>query len=241
MPSERPVEELAALAISLYERGIIRREERAHRIAGLALEPGFFGCLAGLPAELIEEVRQIASKPYAHHEDVINGNALYLPMTEEEWSETRRMERVRAYWSARVLHEHFFPGQPLPRFEPLSLVGAVEDATVVDGSVVIFGVENHFYIRLHPVRCIQPTGGRIVTSVIEERFVKCPGDEERDSFRSRFGRYGLFLNANVRSPSEVPPGTEVWVDRSAASDIPPLSGSKPLLLHRPGPGQPDGS
>ncbi|WP_435016330.1 hypothetical protein TA3x_003895 [Tundrisphaera sp. TA3] len=200
--------------MSLDKRGVFCRGELAYEIAALAPWPGFLECLAGLPADLVEEVREIASKPHAHPEDVINGTALYGPMTEEEFEEMQRRNQLHAYWLMRILHGLFYPERPMPVFEPITRVGIVSESAVVDGSVVLFGVLNSFIIRKHPVRCVPPSGEVIITSALPRTYAK------------ELDRYGVFLDATVRSPAEVPPGTEVWVDRTAASDIPPLTASE---------------
>ena len=145
-------------------------------------------------------------------------------MTQEEFDALQRRGRQYAYWHARVLRLHFFPDLPHPTFEPIRHLGVVEESTVVDGSVVVLGITNHLIIRDHPIRCIPPSGSLIVTSVVESRYVRMPSDEAVELFfRTNHGRAGLFLGSNVRSPSEVPPGTEILVDRSAARAIPPLA------------------
>ena len=95
------------------------------------------------------------------------------------------------------------------------------ESTLIDGSVVLFGVEGSCLIRDHPIHCVLPRGERIVTSVIRRAYVKSAGDESGDLMQRKYGRSGVFLAENVRTPAEVPPGTEVWVDRSAAAAIPP--------------------
>jgi hypothetical protein len=222
MASERPVEELVAHATTLYERGIIRHEEHVGMIGGLATRPGFFECLEGLPPEVVEGLREMAFGAPAHPEDFFDGIGHVSPMTKEEFKTHQRQQRLHSYWARKRLRMHFFPDCPLPPFEPRKRVGVVCDLTVVDGSVALFGVEHSFLIRDHPVHCVPPSGGLIVTSVVRQGFVRGPGDEADDAFRRHYGRHGVFLDAKVRSPSEVPPGTEVWVDRSAASEIPPL-------------------
>jgi hypothetical protein len=222
MASERRVEELVAHVMTLYERGIIRHEERVAMIGGLATRPGFFACLERLPIELVEGLQEMAFGAPAHPEDVFDGIGHVSPMTKEEFKTHQRQQRLHSYWVRRLLRMHFFPDRPLPPFEPRKRVGVVCDSTVVDGSVVLFGVEHSFLIRDHPVHCVPPSGGLIVTSVIRQGLVRGPGDEAGDAFRRHYGRHGAFLQANVSSPSEVPPGTAVWVDRSASSEIPPL-------------------
>src|SRR3954468_8538257 len=103
MACERLVEEQVAHAIAIYERGILTRWEVVRKISGYATRPGFFECLEGLPPELVEGLREIASGAPAHPEDAIIGNALYQPMTEEEFKALRRRARLGAYWTSRLL------------------------------------------------------------------------------------------------------------------------------------------
>src|SRR5262249_48003097 len=156
---------------------VLTRWEIVPMIAGYATRPGFFKCLEGLPPEVVEGLRGIASGAPAHPEDVINGNGHYDPMTAEGVRAMRPRGPPGAYRAGRTLRTHFFPDRPLPPFEPRRRVGVVSDSTVVDGSVVLFGVEDSLIINDHPVHCAPPSGGLIVTSVVRQCHVRGPGDE----------------------------------------------------------------
>lgn len=229
MPRDLSLEKLMVRAVAHYDRGQYTRWECIDSLTGLVFRPGFFDCLGSLPGWAVDEPSKIASGAPAHPEDVINGNVHYAPMAQEEFDAQRRREREASYWCAKLLRIHFFPNQPLPPFEPILRVGTASESTIIDDTVVLFDegesfLKHSLLIRNYPVRCIPPSGNLIITSIVRKDFVESPRDGlSGNPSAKRFDRLGLFLSANIRSPSEVPPGTEVWIDRSAAGEIPSLS------------------
>ena len=234
MGSDSPVSEQIARWIALYERGIYTHYEMINSISSLAILPGFFESLIWLPHEVVEALRERVSRGMAAHpEDLTNGNAYYKRMTEDEFRAAQLRERQIAYWNLRLLAFHFYPDRPIPPFEPLKRIGIVSDSIVVEGLVVLFGVDEWYLVREHPIHCVAPSGLRIVTSACQQSFVRSAADEVGDYIQQKYGRMGVFLAANVKLPAEVPPGTEVWVDRSAAGPIPPLSDLLPTRCDGP--------
>ncbi len=109
----------------------------------------------------------------------------------------------------------------MPEFEPLKLAGVVEEAIERDGAVAIFGDIQSFLIRKNPIQLVFPNGMKIITSAIRTGFIKLDRvPETTDPIIERFGRRAVYLDQNVKSPSDVPPKTEVWVDRSHVSVLP---------------------
>jgi hypothetical protein len=225
-------EEIARYLSLHSDCGVLSLIELVNRISALATEPGFFNHIERLPPDVVDGLRRHGANAEAHPEDYVDGfmGLVDSMPTREEFEEMTRRGRARGYWVGRLLREHFFPGLPMPAFETMKLDGTVSDASLVDGAVVILGPPDHF-IRSHPIHLVSPSGGSIVTSVIRRDLVPNPAVDVPDGlsggrvgyFLAQLGRNGLFLDANVRSPAEVPPGTEVWVDRSDAGEVPPLS------------------
>lgn len=207
--------------IRRYERGIYTKLELVGLIAELALDPEFFHHLDLLPRDVLSQLREIAERAPAHPEDClfIHAGSYGANFDYEAFD---RKQRERGYWSARRLREHFYPNLPMPQFEPLKLAGVVHEAIKVEGSIVIFGDIHTSPIRKHPIHLITPDGCEIITSATATGFVKQDCDlESPDRTTQRYGRHGVHLDENVRSPSDIPRGTEVWIDRTAAAEIPP--------------------
>ncbi len=94
------------------------------------------------------------------------------------------------------------------------------DCLEMDGHTFLFGVELSYLIRKHPIHLIGSDGSRKITSVVREEFIKTPQDaESSDPLIRRFGRAGLGLETHIK-PADTPPGTEVWVDRTAVAELP---------------------
>lgn len=228
------VEKEIARYLSLYfDRGFITRIELINGIAGLATEPGFFDHVDRLPPEVVEGLRERGAHAAAHPEDfadAVAGVLLSHTVTEEMFEEMKRRGAHRGYWIGRLLREHFPPGLPMPTFETMILDGTVTDARMVDGTVVIFGPYG-FFIRKNPVHLVTPSGERIVTSVVRQDWILNPqvevpaglSEAATRIFVIRHSSKGFFLDARVKTPAEVPPGTQFWVERSAPEKIMPLS------------------
>lgn len=218
MPRERTPEDAIAHAVTLYNRGVLCLGEVLNQVADQATRPGFAEGLArldGLPAGALAELMERASNPPEHPEDVLGEFAIDPSLSAEDAEEADRRMRVRHYWTFRILFEHFAPGRTCPEFEPIRCIGSVTGSSFVDGLLAILGVEHPELIRRHPIRLVTPTGVTIGASLVRRDLV-------RDGMSPRLQTRCLLLAPDVRSPSEVPPGTEVWIDRSAAAAIPPL-------------------
>jgi hypothetical protein len=206
--------------IQLYVGGGITELELSWQIAECAISPDFFLHLDEIPAKVMQRLREIAAEAQAHPEDyAIIRSVCGSPDFDYETYE--REQREVTYWSARRLREFFYPERPLPEFKPLKLVGVVEDAIELDGTIVIFGEIESSFIRRHPIRLVTPDGRIIVTSASERGFLKQePDGQSDDPYVQSLGRLGIWLDRAVGSTSEVPPGTEVWVDRTAVQRLP---------------------
>lgn len=206
-------------AIGLFERDVLTVREAADMIAGAALDPEFFDHLEIIPEQLVTELRRLAEHASGHPEDVFHirwGGA-----RDAEVEARYREQRNCIYWSDRRLREYFFPGKPLPAFEPIKLVGVVDESIEVEGEIAVFGEIDTFIMRHNPVICVRPDGTKLVTSLSRCDRVRRDVDlESDDSFVRSYGQVGLFFDNNVQSVADVPPQTEVWVDRTAMSEIP---------------------
>ena len=205
--------------VELFQRGTVTVREAAPEIAEAAVDPGFFDHLELIPEQLVTELREIAEHAPAHPEDVFH---FRWGLSRSDDVEARyRNARNHIYWSDRRLREHFFPDKPLPAFEPIKLVGAVEASIEVEGEVAVFGEIDTFIMRRNPVICVRPDGTTLVTSLSRCDRVRRNADLTSDNSLVRsYGQIGLFFDDNVRSVADVPPQTEVWVDRTAMSEIP---------------------
>jgi hypothetical protein len=214
----RPVDERIRSLVKLYEKDVITMRELSDQIALWAVYPEFFQHMDLVPSTVISQLQEYAQQAPAHPEDVF---ILRSDCSTGDFNhDAAREERERWYWCARRLRQHFFPNLPLPPFEPITLIGGVTESIEVNGVVFIIGEFGSHLVRRNPIHLIPPAGPRIVTSVIGEGFIKRDGDQDStDTIVRQWGHYGLYLGKNVRSPLETPPGTEVWVDRTAVADV----------------------
>lgn len=204
--------------LSLFDRGVITRLELTNQIADLAVDPDFFQNIDVLPPDIVLQLCEIAEHAPAHPEDclIIGSFSVGLNSDHEEYE---RELRIVAYWSALRLREYFYPNLPLPKFEPLKLAGVVEEAIVWDGAVAVLGDIQTYWIRKNPIQLILPNGGTINASA--SRMIVIRGQSVLDTTEPSVdhiaGRHAVCLDQSVKSPSDIPSGTEVWVDRSNVS------------------------
>ena len=215
-----PVDNRIRRLITLYDRGTITKTELSWGISQSATDPHFFEHIDLVPRELMPQLREIAEHAQAHPEDCLMIHSI-CTRPGFDYEAYDREQRETAYWSARRLREHFYPDRPMPEFEPLKLAGLVDDSREKDGSVVIFGDIHSHLIRRNPIHLIAPNGSRIITSATGMGFIKDDRDlNSSDPITRQYGRHGVYLDDNVKSTSDTPPGTEVWVDRTAVAELP---------------------
>lgn len=206
--------------VQLFDAGTLNEIEFALEIAACTERPDFTMHLDHIPADLMQRLRTIAEEAPAHPEDcLIIGSVYGEPGFDyEAWN---RAHREAVYWSGRRLREFFYPDRPLPEFQPLKLIGVVADTLELDGAVVIIGEFKSMFIRRHPMQLALPDSRTISTAASEIGVFKSRHDTESDDPAVReWGRRGIKLGGNVTSTSDVPARTEVWVDRSAAQQLP---------------------
>ena len=206
--------------INLYSRGAITETELSAKIADCAIDSRFFQHLDIVPDAVMTRLRRIAERAPAHPEDcLIIGS--YSATAGFDYDSYDREQRETAYWAARRLREYFYPDSPMPKFEALKLVGAVDDAIESNGTIVISGDIQSHLIRRNPIHLITPDGRKIVTSSAGLGFIKRDEDQESsDPIIKRYGRHGIYLDQNVKSPLQIPPQSQVWVDRSEVAELP---------------------
>lgn len=210
--------------VNLFNRGVITEHELTSQIADCATDPDFFRHIDLVPPNVIPRLREIAEHAPAHPEDCLRICSICVG-PDFDYEAFDRSQRNATYWSALRLREFFYPGQPRPEFQPLKFAGVVEEAIERDGSVVIFGDIQSFLIRKNPIQLILPNGSKITTSATDMGFIKLEGvPETSDLMVTRFGRCAVYLDQNVKSPTDIPPKTEVWVDRSHVSILPEPQG-----------------
>jgi len=218
------VEEELKKWIQHFRDGIITRHELVKIVYDNVLHPQFFNHLHLIPPDVMEEVKEKAKHCVAHPEDwlCLHNPHFYGPELDLDEIERDRKFREEEYWCCRRIHEFFHPNRPLPEFIPIILDGVVKDVAEVDGVVVIFGVYSGT-IRRNPIHLVRPDGSRMITHVIDERYVEREGDQPNslEYIRKHGTSRALFLADNVRSIDDVPIGTEVWIDRTNAPPIPP--------------------
>jgi hypothetical protein len=228
MDSSESVEKQLRDLVTRLKRGEITQGELASMASELSLEPKFFDHIGLLPEETIQELRGMGEYASGHPEDVffiLSPVCYSREPTYDEYLEMDKANREARYRVEKRLREYFFPGEPLPAFEPVILAGHVEETIEIDGSIVVFGEEteesNYFLIRKHPVHLVNPAGNKIITSVTKQEWIRRESDAQSpDAIVRHFGRAGLFLGENVKSAAEIPPKTALWVDRTAVAALP---------------------
>lgn len=209
--------------MKLFQDGIITRYELVNQVFDNVLHPQFFNVCHMLPDDLLEEVKEKAKHCPAHPEDflMLHNPWFHGPDLDLEAIQRDRECRERIYWQERLTFELFHPGLTLPEFVPIILAGVVKEVAEIEGMVAIIGA-NSLQIRQHPVHLVRSDGSRLITQVVDDRWVKrdCDNDSPDELLRKDGKRY-LFLAENVRSIEDAPIGTEVWIDRTNAPPIPP--------------------
>lgn len=206
--------------VQLFDAGQLNEIEFALEIAACTERPDFTMHLDRIPADVMQRLRKIAEEAPAHPEDcLVIGSVHGEPGFDyEAWN---RAHREAVYWSGRQLREYFYPDRPLPEFQPLKLIGAVADTLELDGAVVIIGDFKSMFIRRHPIQLALPDSRTIATAGAEVGYFKSEHDSASEDPEIReWGRHGIKLGSNVKSTLDIPQGTEVWVDRTAARQLP---------------------
>lgn len=208
--------------VRLYNRGGIAQSEFVARIELLAIHPGFFAHLSRLPSWARRSIEDHSLMTAGHPDDILIIRSYCGPnRSPEETAARQRAERTEVFWAARRIHEHFHPGVPVPVFERVRLIGEVEETIENEGRIVCIG-DFEFYLACdHPLVLDTPRGVR--TTLSSPRFcnIRRDSDAESDDFMVRdYGREGLMPGPPIESTTEVPPGTDVFVDRSALPELP---------------------
>lgn len=214
--------------LRFYKRGSYTWQEAIWRFSNLVHSPEFSEHIRLLPEEVLSELRQTGLRAPSHPEDVFILHSYCGPEPTPEYEDFLCKERLEWYWTARKLREFFFPGLQLPPFEPVKLIGTVEECAVIEGAVVLFGEFQSWLIRKHPVHCVTPGGQKIPITVVSHGLVKHKHEDSPDAVIRRYGRPALCLGPEVSEP--MPVGSKVWVDRTAASSIPELDQAEPSTL-----------
>ena len=203
-----------------YDRGLWTWHNLVSNISHFAMSEGFFDYMPSLSQEIVENLRKIALHAPNHPEDVEIIASYCGPWPNPAWEKALDDDRLRCYWSAKKLREFFFPGVPTPSFEPIKLIGKVEESARVGESVVLFGEFEGWMIRKHPVFCVTPSADKIQVTVTSVGFVRNDLEHSTDPFKREYGRLALTLDGTGLGPEQIPAGSEVWVDRTEATVIP---------------------
>jgi hypothetical protein len=199
-----------------------------------------------LPLPLVDSLKQLAECSKAHPEDI---EAFFF----HDWFENydgvdpeiaKRNGLTIKYWSFLRLREYFQPDSPSLVFEPIRKIGTVSHSLQRHGTTILMGEINWCLARQHPVRLNRPNSDTL-TVTLEGRkclkgYLSSPDswddaiyDPEffREHITSVYKRYSypVFSN-NLQSPADAPPGTEVYVDRTAAAEIMPIEEIDRLVL-----------
>lgn len=217
----RPVADQIRKFLHEYQRGAYTAFDVSTRLGLFAACPEFAELLSEFPENIVKEMREIGMHAPAHPEDsrVIRWGSIAVKNGNDDHDFSSRLED---YWSARRLREYFYPELPLPEFEPLKFIGDVEETIEWDNHIVILGELSLRFVRNHPVLLDRPSKSRITTSGKYSGRIRMDSDQDsEDPYRRKHGQFGLRLGENVTSVDDVPPGTKVWVDRTAVAEIPP--------------------
>ncbi|MCA9146877.1 MAG: hypothetical protein KDB05_29065 [Planctomycetales bacterium] len=198
--------------------GRVSSDEAVWLLLECTIDPEFFSHLELLPDDIVTELKSIARNAPSHPEDA---EITSLAIVHQNADEHDQGIRVTYYWAARRLREFYYPDDALPPFERIRLIGVISHALVVDGYVVIFGNIDAWFARKHPIRLIAPNGVTTTSSIIGmDNIERSDLPDSMTYIQRKQMCYGLFLADDVQSLLEVPVGTEVWVDRTAVTDIP---------------------
>ncbi len=214
--------------LKAFKRGVYTIGDAAFAVGQCAIVEDFFDYLDEIPPELLSEIRTNAEHVPGHPEDVLIVASYCGDATLEELAEQDRKERERRYWSRRLLQQHFYPDRRPEPFEPIRSIGLVEETIEYESEVVVLGDLSDYLVRSHPVQLHPPAMPMLVTRL--EGGTRVLRDVERNSddyVWKRNGRSELVFGPEVRSPDDVAPGTEVFVDRSG---LPPLPDEPPAEL-----------
>ncbi len=205
-----------------YDRGFYTWHNLLSNISHFAMSDGFLDYMPSLSPEIVEGLRKIASNAASHPEDVQIIASYCGPWPNPAWEKALDDDRLRCYWSAKKLREFFFPGLPIPPFEPIKPIGIVEESVALDESVVLIGEFKSWMIRKHPVCCTTPCGDKIRVTVTRVGVTKHDHEGSTAPFKRERERLALTLDGTDVRPEQIPAGSEVWVDRTEATVIPSI-------------------
>ncbi|MBA4029837.1 MAG: hypothetical protein C0478_02830 [Planctomyces sp.] len=231
-----------------YARETLTADEVADRVYGFAIRPNFFQLMKELPTPVVESLKTRAAQSKAHPEDI---DALFFP---SDWfdnhdgidsEEAHRIRLTFRYWSFLRLREHFRLDATSLVFEPIRKIGTVSQSLQRHGTTILMGKVDWYFAWRRPIRLVRPKGD-ILTVTLEdwklpigyvsssphswEDAIYDP-DFFREYITTGYKRYIYpVFSKNLESPADAPPGTEVYVDRSAAAEIMPIEEIDRLVL-----------
>lgn len=209
--------------LCLYEQGVIVDVELERVIASKVFEPDFFNHMDRFPDFVIRYLRDCAARAAGHPEDsqppFVAGAFAFT--SDEEAREYERLRRESNYWIERRLREHFMPCRPLPKFEPVKLLGTINEVFTYEDKITTLDDLNSLLIRDNPVHLVSRDGTTVITTAESTRVLRDVELASECPVTRQWGRWGLAFGDEISRVEQVPPGTELWVNRSANSEIPP--------------------
>lgn len=221
MTQNQTVDEKIQRHCQFYEQGRITLNDAIYSVSMYSVEPVFFECLECLPTEIVDGLKESASNPPLHPEDIfIMAAEMAYYALDCDIDQAKREWRQKIYWTQRYISEHYFPDLPMPEFEPILFVGHVSRQTSFENQkcIVIGGETAHrSYIAYdHPILLATPCGVQHETQCTGRAYQAMTPEEEE-------AKYGTMILEELDSSIEIPVGTAIRIDRSMHVEIPPLS------------------
>lgn len=201
-----------------YEQGRITLDDAIYLVSMQSAELKFFECLECLPADIIDGLKDMASDPPPHPEDIFHMAAnIAIYDSDCDIDLVKRQWRWRIHWAHRRITEHYFPGLSMRPFESILHVGHVKRHALYEGrQCLVISGESAFNCCLaydHPVLLATPAGDMFKTRCAGVGYHVITSDEKS-------AKCAAMIIDELYPVAGIPVGTAVRVDRSLHSEIP---------------------
>lgn len=248
----KSIKETVRKVLKNHIRGLITTKEIADFVYGFAIRPVFFELLNEMPAPAVESLRRYSTNSESHPEDidVITIHDYFGKFSEADPEVAQHNSRTFDYWSLLRLREHFQPGLPPPVFKPVRKIGTVDQSLDRNGSIILLGKIEWQFARQHPILLARPKDDTLAVTVEDWKTLIGKSDDklslwkhavydpeffrdymDTEYYTTHYKRYHYpVFSKKLQSPADAPPGTEVYVDRTAAAEIMPIEEIDRIVL-----------